>query len=127
RSTKVGCPPNHRTDSATGERPAMPSPTLTNAVYVEFSEFKSVISRPVWTQAWARSEESSRDFTPTNMTARIPRRRSITNAAIDRLRHLLFQGNILAARDNESITRSTFSALSKTTRVQLFQLACRKR
>src|SRR5262245_57044605 len=38
------------------------------------------------------------------MIARIPRRRSIMNSAIDRLRHKLCQGNTFAAREMERCT-----------------------
>src|SRR6516165_5322763 len=38
------------------------------------------------------------------MTAGIPRRRSIMNSAMDRLRHRLFQGNTFAAREMERCT-----------------------
>src|SRR5262249_4526672 len=63
------------------------------------SEFQSTTPSLARIQACACSDESSEDFTPASRTAEIPRRRSMTKPAIDRLRHKLFQGNKLAARD----------------------------
>src|SRR5262249_36872438 len=79
-------------------------PIIINGAYMELSDFLLIASYPVRTQAWARSKEFSEDFTPIYITAGIPRRRSIMNCAIDRLRHRLFDGNRFAARANESCT-----------------------
>src|SRR5262249_13926906 len=93
-----------------GEAGIGSSPILSTVVNTEFSELPSITLPPVWIQAWAMREESSENFTPATMTAGIPRRRSIMNAAIDRLRHRLFHGKEFAVRDNESSTSLMSSA-----------------
>src|SRR5262249_55511552 len=92
-----------------------PFPTFSNAAKAESSDCSSVSARSVRIHAWARSDESS-DRAPTNMTAGIPRRRSIMNAAIDRLRHKLFQGIKLAERDKDKLTSLISSAEAKAAR-----------
>ena len=78
-------------------------PILITVAKPEFSELLSFAPDPCRPRHELK-EECPENLTPANMTAGIPRRRSIMNSAMDRLRHRLFQGNTFAAREMERCT-----------------------